>query len=302
MNFLVLDIGGQAIKYALMNEKTQFIEKGNVPTPADTIENFIETIGTIFDKYRDKIEGIAMSMPGRIDSDRGYLYTGGALVYNDNKEMATLVQQRCPVPITIENDGKCAALAETWLGNLKNFDDAIVIVIGTGIGGGIIKDKKLLKGKHFIAGEFSLIQTNLNDYTDKHLGMWATQSGTPALCTSVAKIKHLPQENVNGYKVFELAKSGDKEVLDVINDYCYKIALQLYNLQHIYDPEKFAIGGGISKQDILIEYIQKNIDKCADEIPYIIKPEIIRCKFYNDSNLIGALYTYLTRYNYSTDF
>lgn len=302
MNFLVLDVGGQAIKYALMNEKAQFIEKGDVPTPTDTIENFIETIGTIFDKYRDKIEGIAMSMPGRIDSDRGYLYTGGALVYNYNKEMATIIQKRCPISITIENDGKCAALAEIWLGNLKNFDDAIVIVIGTGIGGGIIKDKKLLKGKHFIAGEFSLIQTNLNNYTDKHLGMWATQSGTPTLCASVAKIKQLPREDVNGYKVFELAKNGDKEVLDVIDDYCYKIALQLYNLQHIYDPEKFAIGGGISKQDILIQYIQKNIDKCADEIQYIIKPEIIRCKFYNDSNLIGALYTYLTRYNYSTDF
>lgn len=302
MNFLVLDVGGQAIKYALMNEKAQFIEKGDVPTPTDTIQNFIEIIGTIFDKYRDKIEGIAMSMPGRIDSDRGYLYTGGALVYNCNKEMATIIQERCPVPITIENDGKCAALAEIWLGNLKNFDDAIVIVIGTGIGGGIIKDKKLLKGKHFIAGEFSLIQTNLNHYTDKHSAMWATQSGTPTLCTSVAKIKQLPNEEVNGYKVFELAKNGDKEVLDVIDDYCYKIALQLYNLQHIYDPEKFAIGGGISKQDILIQYIQKNIDKCADEIQYIIKPEITRCKFYNDSNLIGALYTYLTRYNYSTDF
>ena len=302
MNFLILDVGGQAIKYALMNEKSEFIEKGKVPTPTDTIENFAEAVGGIFDKYKNTIEGIGMSMPGRIDSDRGYLYTGGSLEYNTDKEMSTILKKRCPVPITIENDGKCAALAELWKGNLKNCDDAIVMVIGTGIGGGIIKDKKLHKGKHFIAGEFGFIHTNDSDHQDNFSGMLSRQCGTPTLCKTVAIAKNLPVEEVDGYKVFEYAKNGDTGVLKILDDYCYKIAIQLYNLQSIYDPERFAIGGGISKQAILFEYIQKNIDKCATEIPYLIKPEIVRCKFFNDSNLIGALYTYLTKFDYSTDF
>ncbi len=301
MNFLILDVGGQAIKYALMNEKAEFIEKGKVPTPKDTIENFVSAIGKIFDKYKNTIKGIGMSMPGRIDSDRGYLYTGGALQYNDDKEMVAIIGKRCPVPITIENDGKCAALAESWKGNLKDCNDAIVIVIGTGIGGGIIKDKRLHKGKHFIAGELGFIHTNNSDPQDKSSGMFSVKCGTPALCKAVANAKNLPIDETDGYKVFEYAKNGDTEVLNILDYYCYKIAQQIYNLQHIYDPEKFAIGGGISKQDILIEYIQRNIEKCATEIPYLIKPELVRCKFFNDSNLIGALYTYLTKFNYSTD-
>lgn len=66
---------------------------------------------------------------------------------------------------------------------------------------------------------------------------------------------------------------------------------------NIYDPEKIAIGGGISKQDILFEYIQKNIDKLAKTLPYVmVKPKVVRCKFNNDSNLIGALYVYITKY------
>lgn len=300
MNFLILDVGGQSIKYALMNERAEFIEKGKIPTPTDTIENFVDVVGNIFDEYKNIIQGMGVSMPGRIDSDRGYLYTGGALKYNDNTEMKDILEKRCPLPITIENDGKCAALAEAWIGNLRDCDDAMVIVIGTGIGGGVIKNKELHKGKHFIAGEFGFINMPSDNSGDKSAGMLSSQCGTPYLCKSVASAKNLPIEKVDGYKVFEYAKNGDTEVLNILDDYCHKMALQIYNLQHIYDPEKFAIGGGISKQDIFIEYLQNNIEKCASEIPYLIKPKILRCKFFNDSNLIGSLYNYLTKFHYPT--
>lgn len=296
MKFLVLDVGGQAIKYAIMNEKAEFIEKSETPTPLDTLEHFVDTIVEIFNKHKDTISGIAMSMPGRIDSSKGYLYTGGALQYNDNTEMRNLLSKRCPVPIAIENDGKCAALAEAWVGNLKDYDDGIVVVLGTGIGGGIIKDKKLHKGKHFIAGEFSFIFTNNPLLPGRTNQCLADDCGTCGLTIPFATAKNLPIDNIDGRKFFEYANKGDKEALQTLDDYCHKLALQLYNLQHIYDPEKFAIGGGISRQDILFEYLEKNIEKCSTEIMYMLKPEIVRCKFFNDSNLIGALYNYITSF------
>jgi len=209
-----------------------------------------------------------------------------------------MLQKRCQVPITVENDGKCAALAEVWMGSLKDCDDAIVLVLGTGVGGGIIKDKKLHKGKHFIAGEFSFIFTNNAAFESEMSHIWAGQAGVSGLCTPVAKVKNLPIEEVDGMKVFQYANNGDEEVLNILDDYCYRLALQLYNLQYIYDPEKIAIGGGISKQEILIKYIRNNIEKHYNNlIPNImVKPEVVTCEFYNDSNLIGALYNYLTRY------
>ena len=294
MKYLVLDIGGSAIKYALMTEEVEFIEKGKKPTPIDNIENFIETVGGIYDEYKYDIEGMAISMPGVLDSQKGYTYTGGSLTYNNGKEIVRILQERCPIKIRIENDGKCAALAEVWKGSLKDYDDGIVIVLGTGVGGGIVRDKKIYKGKNFFAGEFSFVATNINDTEDTE-NWWGFKSGSKALLGAAAKAKNIPIEELDGYKVFEYANNNDKDILKVLDDFTQNLAVQIFNLQCILDPEVVAIGGGISSQDILIEYIQKNVNKYHTNFEYgVPKPNIVRCKFRNDANLIGALYNFIT--------
>lgn len=294
MKYLVLDIGGSAIKYALMTKEVDFIEKGRIPTPMDGIESFVETVGKIYDKYKDEIDGMAVSMPGVLDSERGYAYSGGFLTYNSGKEIMKILQERCKTKITIENDGKCAALAEVWKGSLKSYNDGVVIVLGTGVGGGIIKDRKLYKGKNFFAGEFSFIATNIND-TEKFENCWGLVSGSKALIEAVAKVKNIQKEELDGYKIFDFANNKDEEVLKILDDFTYKLAVQIFNLQCALDPEVFAIGGGISAQDILIEYIQKNIDRYHKffENFNCPKPKVVRCEFRNDANLIGALYNFI---------
>lgn len=293
MKYLVLDVGGSSIKYALMTEEVEFLEKGKVPTPLNNIENFIEAIGDIYDKYMNEIEGVAMSMPGIIDSERGYTITGGALRYNEGQEMVKILQERCPTKITIENDGKCAALAEVWKGSLKDCNDGVVIVLGTGVGGGIIKDRKIHKGKNFFAGEFSFITTDTTVTSGTH-STWAMVSGSKALTSAVAKVKNLPEKDVDGVKVFQYINEDDEEVLDILDKFTHQIAVQIFNLQCVLDPERFAIGGGISSQPILLEYIKKNVEKYRSTIPYDVPtPEVVKCEFCNDSNLIGALYNYL---------
>jgi predicted NBD/HSP70 family sugar kinase len=295
MKYLVIDIGGTAIKYALMNEKAEILEKGHETTPQDTIENFTEAIGEIYDKYSSEIEGMALSMPGKIDSTRGYAHTGGALHYNDDKDIASILHKRCPVPITIENDGKCAALAEAWTGSLSDCSDGIVVVLGTGVGGGIIKDKKLHRGQHLTAGEFSFIITNDTSPENGYPETWAEQAGSRGLLQPVSKAKNILLEELDGRKVFQMANDGDEEVLRILDEYCRKLVVQLFNLQYIYDPEKIAIGGGISSQDILMEYILKNVEMLAQSLKNkIVTPEIVRCRFMNDSNLIGALHNYMS--------
>ncbi|OOM75581.1 ROK family protein [Clostridium sp. BL-8] len=293
MKYLVLDIGGSAIKYALMTEDLNFIEKGKKPTPVDNIESFIDVIGKIYDEYKSEIVGMPISMPGILDSERGYAYTGGFLKYNNEKEIVKILEERCPTKITVENDGKCAALAEAWKGSLKDFNDGVVIVLGTGIGGGIIKDKKIYKGKNFFAGEFSFITANIYD-PENDESYWAAINGSKGLINSASKIKNIPEQELDGYKIFEYANAGDKDMIKVLDDFTYKLAVQIFNLQCILDPEAFAIGGGISSQDILIDYIKKNVDKYHEHFKlHIPKPHVVRCKFRNDSNLIGALYNFL---------
>lgn len=295
MRYLVLDVGGSSIKYALMTEDLEFIERGKKPTPLDKIESFIDVIGEIYDIYKDDIEGMAISMPGVLDSEKGYAYTGGALSYNEGKEIVKILKERCPTKITIENDGKCAALAEVWKGSLKDFDDGVVIVLGTGVGGGIVRNKKIHKGKNFFAGEFSFINTNVNN-TENTDECWGSISGSKALINEVAKVKSLQPDELDGYKIFEYANNNDPDILEILDDFTYKLAVQIFNLQCILDPEIFAIGGGISSQEILIQYVKRNVDKYhkSFEIDDLPLPNVVGCKFRNDANLIGALYNFIT--------
>lgn len=291
--YLVLDIGGSAIKYALMTHEGAFIEKNKVKTPLDSIDSFVAAIGKIYDHYKDQIEGIAISMPGVINAERGYAHTGGFLTYNSDKEIVKILQKRCPVNITIENDGNCAALAEVWKGSLKGCKDGVVIVLGTGIGGGIIIDGKVHRGRNFFVGEFSFIRNNagIKNSIDN---LWGMNNSAAALAKFFAEKKGLNPEEVDGVRVFESIASNDEDALELLEAFANNIAAQIINIQCVLDPERVSIGGGISEQPILIEYINKKLEEQYDSTEfYIPRITVQKCTFCNDSNLLGALYNYI---------
>lgn len=290
--YLALDIGGSAIKYAIVDEDIQLTCKGKEKTPMDTIENFVEVIGKIYDIFADRIEGIAISMPGVIDSKKGFAVHGGSLGYIRDCNIIEILGKRCPIKIHVENDGKCAALGEFWKGSLKGCNNGVVMVLGTGIGGGIISNGKLVKGSHFSAGEFSFIRTNSENTRGYH-NFLGFQNGINSLISAVATKKNLQARELDGIKVFEMANKGDKDVLEVLDKYCEGIALQILNLQNILDPEKVAIGGGISEQPLLIKYIVDNVEKIYNSSPINnTHPNVVLCDFNNDANIIGAIYNY----------
>lgn len=292
--YLAIDVGGTAIKYALMDAEANILEQGDVPTPKTSLDDFVETIGGIYDKYADGIEGIAMSAPGRIDAQKGYFYTSGALTYIGECDMTALLKDRCPKPFTVENDAKSAALAELWKGSMKDVDNGIVMTLGTGIGGAIIINGKLYRGTNFAAGEFSCIPTNWKDYPDPRI-QWASLESTSGLVRSYATKKGVSKDTVTGRTFFEAANHGEEDALEVLDNYCLGIATGLFGLQLTLDVQKIAIGGGISKQPLLIETINKKMTevwKAAGPNP-AIQPEVVSCAFGNDANLIGALYHYL---------
>ena len=292
MKVLVVDIGGTYIKYACMKENMEILERGKVRTPQDGREALVETIGTIYDQM-ENVDGIAISMPGIIDSENGYCCMGGALRYNDDFYLKRHLYQRCPVKIHMENDAKCAAMAEATVGSLKDVEDGFVLIFGTMIGGGFIKNHTLHRGKHFSAGEVSYINTKRDEVPGVET-VWGNRCGTPRLCKMYAEKKNLKAEEVDGIKVFEGVHAQEKEALECLQDYTKEIAIQIFNLQNILDPERFSIGGGISAQPIFIEYIKNNLKTLYAECPYYVpRAEVVSCKFQNDANLIGALQCFL---------
>ena len=295
MKKLVYDIGASAIKYALMDDEAKIYEKGKETTPHDCLEHFLNILKSIYLKYEKDIDGIAMSLPGTIDSSKGQIYAPGGLMYNENVNIVEKMHMFTTLPIAIENDGKSAALAEVWKGHLKDCKDGIVIVVGSGLGGGIIKDGKLWKGQHLFAGEFSYVFQG--EGASFMSNAWAMKGSTTALIMDVAKRKQLEMDQVDGIRIFEWIEDMDEDACAALRTLSKNLAIGIYNLQCILDPQKILIGGGISQQPILIQTIQEELDAIYQNIPFEIPHAVVEnCCYYNDSNLIGALYNYLIMY------
>ena len=292
MRITVIDVGGTFIKYALMNEHSTILERGKIPTPKSDRDEFINAVVNIHRRF-DQAEGIALSMPGIIDAVNGICITSGALEYNNGAHIVDQIQSNTNVKVTVENDAKCAALAEASVGALADVSDGFVLIFGTAIGGAFIKDHKIHRGAHFSAGEISYTVPHIDGslVDENFLGF---QCGVPQLCKDFAQQKNLPVEEVNGEIIFAALDQNDPVAVDCLERFTRRIALQIFNLQMLFDPQRFAIGGGISAQPSFLQYINRNLDRLRAECKYNLPaPNVVACKFQNDANLIGALQHFL---------
>lgn len=288
MNFLSLDVGGTFIKHALIDENGKILKQDKVATPYGSQMDFVTTIKGIKGQYDEIIEGIALSLPGTINADTGFIFQGGSLSYNAKTNIKEILEETLHLPVAVENDARCAALAEMWQGNLQGINNAIVLTFGTGIGGTLIINKELYKGTHFFSGEVSAILTK--DIRSHGISAaWGQQGSVPNLVKRICEAKHV--ELSDGPTVFSWIAKGDETATTIFQEYCYDIVVQLFNLQIIIDPQRICIGGGVSANPLFIQSIEKAMDAFFGKLPIAIpRAEIMPCKFHNDSNLIGALY------------
>ena len=293
--YAVVDVGGSAIKYALMDETGCFIDKSSLPTPKNNLGELIDTIDLIVQQYRTThlIQGLAVSMPGAVNTEVGNIEGITALPYLHGPNIKNILQERTGLPVEMENDANCAGLAEGWIGAAKDVNDYLCIVLGTGVGGAVVLDKKIRHGKNGFAGEFGYMV--MEGYLDGQAGeTWSSLAAVGGLVKQVAKRKGMSPAVLSGKAIFELAEKGDAEIQDEINKFFMRLAVGIYNLQFIFDPEKILIGGAISHREGFIEQINELLGRMKyDQEGITVKVE--RCQFGNDSNLIGALYHYLQR-------
>lgn len=318
--YLVIDVGGTYIKYAKMTIDGDILEKGKVPTPCkhgDKIEDFIDAITGIYNKYKEDntVEGIAMDLPGQIDVDNGIVYGGGALKYLDEVNLQKLLMEKCNnVPVALENDAKSAALAEVWKGNAKDVNNACVMVFGTGVGGGVIIDRKIHRGKNMLAGELSYFLGNMTrddlksiqavestdviyEIFDADYFIMSSIVSTSALCYRVAKKKNIDVSEVNGELIYKWVKAGDREVEDILEDFYFEIAKMCCSIYITIEPEVILLGGGISAEPSFIEGIRKYVDQIKKISKVYGGIKLDKCKYLNDSNLYGALYNFKQKYD-----
>lgn len=281
--YFVIDIGGSSVKYGVWQED-KLTAAGNFPTPAtwDALKHEFIRIWRDLSARFDGIHAVGVSVPGVPRQEEGMIGGASSVAYLHEVPFAAELTELFSLPVWMENDAKCAALAEITYGAAKRMHNALFVIIGTGIGGTLLIDGKILRGHHLFGGEFGMMLINGRDE-------WAKLGSAVHMARKVSLLKGLPENAYSGEQVFQLAEAGDAVAEKAVEELYHALAVGIYNLQYIIDPEAIVIGGGISEHPDLIANIERHLREImtyGQRSPLF--PQLKTCQFGSEANLIGA--------------
>lgn len=290
MNFLAVDVGGTFIKYALVNAQGKEVQKWKVRNQLRDETSFLEFLSGLIARFTGQIAGIGLSLAGVVDVQRKMVVSAASLSFLEESHALADLEEQCGLPIVLENDGNCAALAEHKFGSLKETANGALIVLGTGVGGALFLNHQLIHGTHFVAAEPSFMV--LNESATAGRAQTAADLSVTGMVNQIAHELKMPDEN-DGLAVFQQIMAGEPFAVQKFNAFCHAVAAIIFNLQTLLDLERVVIGGGISQQPILIERLVEDLRNYHQADPLTQKtlklPEVTTAHFYNDANLIGAV-------------
>lgn len=280
-----LDIGGTAVKWGVVREDGTVLESGQFPTRAERgpecwMKDVVSSVEMMASRY--SLSGLCVSSTAMIDSDKGKVFFSLPQVPSyTGFEIKKYLEKETGLITEVENDVNCVALAESISGAGKGFGSVLSLAVGTGIGGGFTLDGKLLRGNTFSFCEVGYIKVDG--------GTLETMGSTTALSRRIEKMKNDPPFSWNGLRAVEEAKKGDKDAIDALSMMVGAIAEGLVSLSYILNPAVIVLGGGIMKNEELVERIRDSYRSMIN--PLIGENTEVRKAFYdNEAGLIGAYY------------
>lgn len=312
---LGIDLGGTNIAAGVVNEKFEIIGKGKVKTNAprsaeeiadDMVKAAKEALADAGLTLAD-IDSCGVGSPGSIDSDAGVVTYANNLKF-ENVPLAKLLSDRLGMKIYLENDANAAAFGEFMAGAGKGTKDFIAITLGTGVGGGIVIDKKLYSGFNHAGGELGHIVMNFDGEMCScgRRGCFEAYASATALIrqTKAAmeenkdsimwKICDGDLKNVNGLTAFDAMRADDKAGKAVVDEYIRYLSIGITNIVNIFQPEKLCIGGGVSKEgDTLIKPVREFLENADYARNMKNRTTVVTAQLGNDAGIIGAAFLYL---------
>lgn len=273
-----VDLGGTTVKIGLFDPEGTVLEKWEIPTRKDDNGNNIlpDIAAAILGKMdemnitKEAVIGVGIGVPGPVD-DEGVIYKAVNLgwgVMNINDVLGGLLQ----LPVKAGNDANVAALGEMWCGGGKGYNNMVLVTLGTGVGGGIIVNGKILTGATGAGGEIGHI--HMQDDESEACGcgnhgcleQYASATGVVRLATrklaTTSEDSILRKDDVTAKAVFDAVKAGDKVACEIAEEFGLYLGKGLASIASVVNPEAFVIGGGVSKAgDVLLDYVSKNYVK-----------------------------------------
>lgn len=297
--YVGVDVGGTTVKMGLFSDIGELLEKWEIPTRLEDHGSHI--LADIVDSMEEKraerggnIKGIGVGIPGPVTDDGVVLKCAnlGWDVFNVKKEIAWLTGVG---NIKIGNDANVAALGEMWKGGGRGYDSIVMVTLGTGVGGGIIYQGKILSGIKGAAGEIGHTKVNMNETEQCGCGnkgcleQYVSATGIVRMAKqNLREDSCLTGKEITAKAVFDGAKEGDAYCLEVVEQFGKYLGLALSNVAHVIDPEAFVIGGGVSAAgQIILDVVEKYYNQNA---MYALKDRQFHlAQLGNDAGIYGTV-------------
>jgi len=306
-----VDIGGTNLVAGLTDAQFRIVDKVSTPTlgkrtEKEIVDDILRLMKTLMEKHHlteKDIESIGLGVPGWCNTDTGIILECDNVNFK-NTPIAEMIQKEINAPVYLANDADCAALGEAYGGATKDVNHSIMVTIGTGIGGGIIIDKKIYNGFNHGGGEVGHMVIDM--YGLKCVcgrrGCWENYaSATALIAQSRAAAKENPDsilcksvsgdlEKMNGKTVFDALAQGCPIAEHVIDTFACYLACGIVNLISIFQPEMVVLGGGVSKEGApLLDRVQAILDKeCYGDVASLPRTKLCVAELGNDAGVIGA--------------
>lgn len=278
---LALDIGGTKISYAVINKKGEIlndINKIQTPKKACLIE---EKLKEIIKQFENNVDITAIATAGAVNCENTKVIGSTANLAKGYKDID--FQKLSNKKVFIENDANCAAYAEYKIGSSKGYSNSIMLTLGTGVGGGIIINDKLLKGKSGAAGEmhFKMSRKKERKCTCGQYDCFEIYASGNGLRLTAAEI--FKKDDITTYDVIELAQKNDKNAILALKTWQNDITEGIIGLQNIFDVNCYVLSGSMEKF-VNIEEIEKVVNKSI----VTSETKIFHASAGNYSGMIGA--------------
>lgn len=281
-----IDLGGTKISGGLLDENGNILASAKVDTQAEegrdvVIKNIVSVIKKL--PY-DQAQAIGIGTPGFIDSENGIVTFAGNIKGWTGLNLKEAIEKYVDIPVFIENDANIALICEEWIGAGKEYDDIVMITLGTGLGGAVYSQGKLLRGSNFQGAELGhmLLYPGGNYCTCGQNGCAEAYCAGSAIANGYER---LTGTRKTSEEVLSLVDS-DKDAKKVLDDYKMNLAYLLTSLRNIFDPQAIIIGGGvINARNLWWDGMIENFKKVCHKSETV---DILPAKYLNDAGMIGA--------------
>ena len=303
-----VDLGGTNIKAGVVNEDGRVLVEGSVPTlamegPEAVMSRIAGIVGSLRGKAPGSLLGVGVGSPGPLDPADGRIYTMPNLPGWENFPFTRKLEEKVRMPVVLENDANCAALAEYWRGAGKDSHTMILLTLGTGIGGGIVQDGKLVNGNHVTAGEVGHLVINFDGpkcSCGNHgcLEAYCGAGGIVRRCWelldkpgTVSVLRDAMGEDrgkLDPAMISKAAIEGDGVALSVLRETGRLLGVGIASLTNLLAPDVVILGGGVAAAgEVLFQAAREEVKRRAMP-PGNNLVRIVPAAMGNSAGIVGA--------------